>query len=77
MMLATSIENTLGRFWLSSDAVCPAAFAALKICWAWVFSLICATSRRSPMLIVTALTAARVEPGKMYLALIGARPSLR
>ena len=65
MMLATSMEKTLGRFCDSREADLPAFLAALNVCLAASFSSIFATIRRSPMVMTMPLTAARVEPGKM------------
>ena len=64
MMLATLIENTLGRLCSSSDALLPSRFACSKRCWPRSRSSIFATMRLSPTIMLIAYTAARVDAGK-------------
>ena len=62
--LATFIENTLGRLCSSSDALLPSRLAASNSRAACVRSLILATVRTLPTVIVMPYTAARVDAGK-------------
>ena len=61
--LATFIVKTLGRLCSSSDALFPSFFAASNSVFACSRSLIFATIRTSPIVIVMPETAARVEAG--------------
>ena len=62
--LATFIVNTLGRLCSRSEALFPSVFAVSNSRVAFSRSLIFATIRTSPTVIVMPHTAARVDAGK-------------
>ena len=73
-MLPTRMLKTLGRDCSRSEALLPSLTALVKVALASSRSLIFATTRWSPTVMVMPCTAARVDPGKTYLAWMGREP---